>query len=305
MIGFLLKRLGWMVLTLWVVFTTSFFLMRAVPGGPFDSEKKLPPAIKRNIEKRYQMDRPLIQQYWSHLWATARCDFGPSYKLEDYTVNDVIAQGFPVSASLGILAMTFALSLGLVSGVVSAVLRNSVYDVSFMVAATIGIAVPNFVLASLMIVLFVFFWPIFPAAGWGELRQIILPALCLGAPFAGYISRLTRTGMLEVLGLDYIRTAYAKGLTTPEVVVRHALRGAILPVVSYLGPATAGILTGSLVLEQIFALPGMGSHFIEAATQRDYTLAMGMVMVYTFLLFVMNTLVDLSYSMIDPRVEVD
>ena len=305
MIWFLLKRLGWMVLTLWVVFTTSFFLMRAVPGGPFDSEKKLPAAIKRNIEKRYQMDRPLIEQYWSHLWATMRCDFGPSYKLEDYTVNDVIAQGFPVSASLGILAMTFALSLGLVSGVVSAVLRNSVYDVSFMVAATIGIAVPNFVLASLMIALFVFFWPVFPAAGWGELRQIILPALCLGAPFAGYISRLTRTGMLEVLGLDYIRTAYAKGLTTREVVVRHALRGAILPVVSYLGPATAGILTGSLVLEQIFALPGMGSHFIEAATQRDYTLAMGMVMVYTFLLFVMNTLVDLSYSMIDPRVEVD
>ncbi|MBN81965.1 MAG: ABC transporter [Planctomycetaceae bacterium] len=294
-----------MVLTLWVVFTTSFFLMRAVPGGPFDSEKKLPAAIKRNIEKRYQMDRPLIEQYWSHLWATMRCDFGPSYKLEDYTVNDVIGQGFPVSASLGILAMTFALSLGLVSGVVSAVLRNSVYDVSFMVAATIGIAVPNFVLASLMIVLFVFFWPVFPAAGWGELRQIILPALCLGAPFAGYISRLTRTGMLEVLGLDYIRTAYAKGLTTREVVIRHALRGAILPVVSYLGPATAGILTGSLVLEQIFALPGMGSHFIEAATQRDYTLAMGMVMVYTFLLFVMNTLVDLSYSMIDPRVEVD
>ena len=305
MIWFLLKRLGWMVLTLWVVFTTSFFLMRAVPGGPFDSEKKLPAAIKRNIEKRYQMDRPLSEQYWSHLWATMRCDFGPSYKLEDYTVNDVIAQGFPVSASLGILAMTFALSLGLVSGVVSAVLRNSVYDVSFMVAATIGIAVPNFVLASLMIVLFVFFWPVFPAAGWGELRQIILPALCLGAPFAGYISRLTRTGMLEVLGLDYIRTAYAKGLTTREVVIRHALRGAILPVVSYLGPATAGILTGSLVLEQIFALPGMGSHFIEAATQRDYTLAMGMVMVYTFLLFVMNTLVDLSYSMIDPRVEVD
>jgi len=304
-IWFLVKRLGWMVLTLWVVFTTSFFLMRAVPGGPFDSEKKLPAAIKRNIEKRYQMDRPLIEQYWSHLWATMRCDFGPSYKLEDYTVNDVIAQGFPVSASLGILAMTFALSLGLVSGVVSAVLRNSVYDVSFMVAATIGIAVPNFVLASLMIVLFVFFWPVFPAAGWGELRQIILPALCLGAPFAGYISRLTRTGMLEVLGLDYIRTAYAKGLTTREVVIRHALRGAILPVVSYLGPATAGILTGSLVLEQIFALPGMGSHFIEAATQRDYTLAMGMVMVYTFLLFVMNTLVDLSYSMIDPRVEVD
>ena len=201
--------------------------------------------------------------------------------------------------------MVFAITLGVTAGLVSAVSRDSFYDFSFMVMATLGIAVPNFVLASLAIVLLVFNWQIFPAAGWGELRQVVLPALCLGAPFAGYIARLTRTGMLEVLGLDYIRTAYAKGLSHQRVVLRHGLRGALLPVVSYLGPATAGILTGSLVLEQIFALPGMGSHFIEAATQRDYTLAMGVVLVYTFLLFVMNTLVDISYGVIDPRVEVE
>jgi oligopeptide transport system permease protein len=172
-----------------------------------------------------------------------------------------------------------------------------------MTMATLGIAVPNFVLASLAVIQFVFVLEIFPAAGWGTLKQLILPALCLGAPFAGYIARLTRAGMLEVLSLDYIRTAYAKGLSERKVIVHHALRGAITPVVSYLGPATAAILTGSLVIERIFALPGMGSHFVESAFQRDYTLAMGMVLVYSFLLFVMNTLVDLSYVMIDPRVK--
>jgi oligopeptide transport system permease protein len=232
-----------------------------------------------------------------------RLDFGPSFKLLDYNVNEVIAQGFPVSASLGVFAMVFALTLGLTAGVVSAIGRQSLYDYAFMTAATVGVAMPSFVLASLAIVLFVFQLSLFPAAGWGSLSQIVLPAICLGAPFAGYIARLTRTGMLEVLGQDYIRTAYAKGLPHRRVIVRHALKGAILPVVSYLGPAVAAILTGSIVIERIFALPGMGSHFIEAATQRDYTLAMGMVLVYTFLLFVMNTLVDLSYGMIDPRVK--
>jgi oligopeptide transport system permease protein len=172
-----------------------------------------------------------------------------------------------------------------------------------MAIATVGIAVPNFVLASLAVIVFVFIFSLFPAAGWGTLRQLVLPALCLAAPFAGYIARLTRSGMMEVLNRDYIRTAYAKGLSERRVVLRHALRGAILPVVSYLGPATAGILTGSLVLERIFVIPGMGSHFIEAALSKDYTLAMGTVLVYTFLLFLMNTLVDISYAIIDPRVK--
>jgi ABC-type dipeptide/oligopeptide/nickel transport system permease component len=303
MLWYLIKRLIWMAIALWVVFTLTWFLMRSVPGGPFDAEKNIPEEIKRNIEARYKLDQPLHVQYLDNLWHVVRLDFGPSFKLLDYDVNEVIAQGFPVSASLGVFAMVFALTLGLTAGVVSAIGRQSTYDYAFMAAATVGVAVPNFVLASLAIVLFVFYLSLFPPAGWGDLNQIVLPAVCLGAPFAGYIARLTRTGMLEVLGQDYIRTAYAKGLPHRRVIVRHALRGAILPVVSYLGPAVAAILTGSIVIERIFQLPGMGSHFIEAATQRDYTLAMGMVLVYTLLLFVMNTLVDLSYGLIDPRVK--
>jgi oligopeptide transport system permease protein len=278
--------------------------MRLTPGGPFDSEKRIPEEIKRNIEARYRLDRPWYVQYAHDLANAARLDFGPSYRLKDFTVNEVIAQGFPVSASLGIFALTFALSLGMTAGVISAVKRNSLYDYAFMAAATLGIAVPNFVLAGISIILFVFLLPVFPAAGWGRLNQLILPALCLGAPYAAYISRLTRASMLEVLGLDYIRTAYAKGLASRKVIVKHALRGAVTPVLTYLAPATAALLTGSLVIERIFNLPGMGSHFIEAAAQRDYTLEMGVVLVYTFLLYILNTLVDLSYGVIDPRVKV-
>lgn len=301
---FFAKRLLFAGLTLWLVYTATFFMMRAVPGGPFSSEKNLPEAVKRNIEARYKLDQPWYRQYSADLLRTLRGDLGPSYKLEDYTVNEVIAQGFPVSASLGIFALVCATTVGMTAGVVSAVARHTPWDYGFMALATVGIAVPNFVLASLGVIAFVFVLNLFPAAGWGSLGQLILPALCLAAPFAGYIARLTRTGMLEVLGLDYIRTAHAKGLAPRHVVVRHALRGAILPVVSYLGPATAGILSGSLVLERIFAIPGMGSHFIEAATQRDYTLAMGMVLVYSVLLLFMNTLVDISYAILDPRVKI-
>jgi ABC-type dipeptide/oligopeptide/nickel transport system permease component len=300
----LLKRLLWMALTLWVVFTISFFIMWATPGGPFDAEKKVPEEIKRNIEARYGLDQPLSVQYVKQLALVARLDFGPSYRLKDFTVNEVIAQGFPVSASLGILALSFALLLGITAGAVSAANRNSPADVGMMALATVGIAVPNFVLASISIMLVVFWLGLLPAAGWGTLRQLILPAMCLGAPYAAYIARLTRASMLEVLGQDYIRTAYAKGLSGRKVILRHALRGAMLPVLSYLGPATAALLTGSLVVERIFNLPGMGSHFIEAAIQRDYTLEMGVVLVYTLLLYALNALVDLSYGIIDPRVKV-
>jgi oligopeptide transport system permease protein len=302
---FVLKRLAWMALTLWVVFTMSFIIMQLIPGGPFDSEKKIPDEIKRNIEARYGLDEPLIVQYFRQLGHYLTFDFGPSFRLKDFTVNEVIAQGLPVSASLGILALVFALVVGTTAGAVSAANRNSPTDVGFMALATVGIAVPNFVLASISIILVVFWLGLLPAAGWGTLKQLILPAMCLGAPYAAYIARLTRASMLEVLGQDYIRTAYAKGLTGRTVIMRHALRGAMLPVLSYLGPATAALLTGSLVVERIFNLPGMGSHFIEAAIQRDFTLEMGVVMVYTFLLYVLNTLVDLSYSIIDPRVKME
>jgi oligopeptide transport system permease protein len=304
--GALLRRAGWFVFTAWAVFTLSFLLMRLSPGGPFMGEKKLPEDIRRNLEEYYNLNAPLHEQYLSTLGKIVfHFDFGPSQRLKDYTVSEIIAQGLPVSFALGVIAMSLALTVGTTAGVVSAVGRNTIYDYSFMGLATLGIAVPNFVLASLSIVLFCFVIPVLPAAGWGSPQQIILPACCLAAPYAAYIARLTRAGMLEVLNLDYVRTAYAKGLSPTTVIVKHALRGAILPVVSYIGPAAAGILTGSLVIERIFNVPGFGSHFIDAALQRDYPVAMGAVLVYTALLYTLNAVVDLSYSVIDPRVKLE
>ena len=302
-VSFLIKRSLWIVATLWLVYTVSFFLMRSVPGGPFSSERNVPPEIERNLKARYNLDLPLWEQYQLNLSEAIRGDLGPSLTLQDYSVNEVIAEGFPVSASLGILAMTFALSVGVTTGVISAVRRYQVWDRSLMTLATLGIAIPNFVLASLLIMTFVFLIPLFPSGGWGSLSHLVLPVIALGSAYAASIARLTRTGMLEVIGQDFITTAKAKGLSERTVLMRHALPCALAPVVSYLGPATAGILTGSLVLEKVFFLPGMGSHFIEAALQRDYPLALGMVLVYTLLLMVLNLIVDFTYAILDPRVE--
>ncbi|MCA9230272.1 MAG: ABC transporter permease [Planctomycetales bacterium] len=305
MISFCLRRLLWMVLTLWVVFTVSFFLMRAVPGGPFDSEKALEPEIEKLLMKRYNLDKEPWEQYVIELWNYARGDFGHSFKLTDYSVNEVIAEGLPVSMALGLLALLMAVLFGLFAGIISAVFRGSWGDFVLMLVATIGIALPNFVVAGICIILFVFLIPLFPAAGWGDLNQLVLPAFCLGAPYAAYVARIARTSMLDVLSQDHIRTARAKGVGPVRVILVHALRGALLPVVSFLGPAVAGILTGSLVVEQVFAIPGLGSHFVQAATQRDYTLAMGLVMLYTVLLYTMNWLVDMSYAVLDPRVRLE
>lgn len=305
MIGFLLRRVGWMAVTVWVVFTLSFLLMRIVPGGPFDRERQLDPQVEANLKARYFLDEPLWRQYLRELGRVAVLDLGYSYRLADFRVSEIIAQGLPISVALGLVAVAVALSLGIPAGVVSAVWRHSWLDVSLMTLATIGIAMPNFVIAAVMILLFVFMIPLFPAAGWGTLHHLVLPGFCLGAPYAASIARLMRSGLLEVLSQDYIRTAYAKGVSSSVVVLRHAMKLAMLPVVSFLGPAIAGILTGSLVVEKIFNIPGLGVHFVEAATQRDYTLAMGLVLVYTVLLFVMNTIVDLSYKLLDPRVTLD
>jgi ABC-type dipeptide/oligopeptide/nickel transport system permease component len=305
LLGVVLRRLGWFVFTAWAVFTLSFLLMRLSPGGPFMGERKLPEEIRRNLHEFYNLNAPLHVQYVTTLGNVARLEFGPSQRLKDFTVNEIIRQGLPVSFSLGIISLTLALIVGTTAGVISAVKRNTIYDFAFMGLATLGIAVPNFVLASLAIIAFCFTIPVLPAAGWGSPQQIILPACCLAAPYAAYIARLTRAGMLEVLNLDYVRTAYAKGLSPRTVIVKHALRGAILPVVSYIGPASAGILTGSLVIERIFNVPGFGSHFIDAALQRDYTVAMGAVLVYTALLYGLNMIVDMSYSVIDPRVKLE
>jgi oligopeptide transport system permease protein len=301
----LLYRALWLIFTLWAVLTISFLLMRFSPGGPFIGERKLPDEIRRNMEEAYDLNGPLWKQYTNTLLRAFVFRFGPSAKLKDYTVNRIIYEGLPVSIALGVVALSLALIVGLSAGVIAAVNRNSLYDFSFMGLATIGIAVPNFVLAGLAVIIVSFQLRLLPPAGWGTAQQIILPACCLAAPYAAYIARLTRAGMLEVLNLDYVRTAYAKGLQPRTVIVRHALRGAIMPVVSYIGPAAAGILTGSLVIERIFNVPGLGSHFIDAATQRDYPLVTGIIFVYTLLLFTMNTLVDFSYAIIDPRVKLD
>jgi oligopeptide transport system permease protein len=305
MTAFVVRRLVGLVLTLWVVFTVTFFLIRAVPGGPFSSERQLDPEIEANMRRSVNLDLPLYQQYLIQLGRTVRGDLLPSQRMKDFPVTEVIAQGLPVSAALGVLALAFAIILGMSAGIISAVYRGSPADVLLMTAATIGIALPSFVIASLAIMLFVFLIPLFPAAGWGSFRQLVLPAVCLGALYAAEIARITRTGMLDTLSQDYIRTAKAKGLGKAAVVMRHALPGTLLPVVSFLGPATAGILTGSIVVEKIFAIPGLGWHFVQAALQRDYTLEMGLVLLYTVLLYAMNFLVDLSYAILDPRVELN
>jgi oligopeptide transport system permease protein len=300
---FIVRRFFGLVFTLWCVFTVTFLLEHAVPGGPYSGERKMAPEILANFKHRYRLDLPLWEQYLFEMKRDLSGDLGDSMRLYDFNVNTIIAQGLPISAALGIFALAYAIALGVSAGIVSAMYRGSLADLWLMSLATVGIAIPNFVIAGLAILLFVFAIPIFPAAGWGTLRQLVLPAICLGTVYAAEIARITRTGMLDALSQDYVRTARAKGLSEAAVALRHALPTALLPVVSFLGPAVAGILTGSVVVERIFAIPGLGWHFIQAATARDYTLAMGLVLLYTLLLSGMNFLVDLSYRILDPRVE--
>jgi oligopeptide transport system permease protein len=304
-IWFIVRRLGWVLITLWVVFTISFFLMRAVPGGPFDTERQLEPEILANIKRRYHLDEPLPVQYVRELSNVLHGDLGYSYKMADFTVNEVIAQGLPVSATLGLLALTWALFMGTIFGVIAAVRRGKLIDTLVMAIATVGIAIPNFVVAGIVLILLAFVIPVFPVAGWGTLSQCVLPAFCLGLPYAAYIARLVRTGMLDVLHQDFVRTARSKGLSNATVVLHHALRVSLLPVVSFLGPAAAGILTGSLIVEQVFYIPGLGVHFVQAASQRDYTLAMGLVLLYTAMLSLLNLAVDIAYTVLDPRVSLE
>jgi len=228
-------------------------------------------------------------------------DFGPSFRYRDFTVNDILAQSLPISLTLGTLALLFALSVGIPAGLASALLRGRPLDVALRLATSLGIALPSFVLASGLLFVFAILWPLFPVAGYGSWRHLVLPSLALGAPFAAYAARLVRTGALEVLSQDYVRTARAKGLPESRVLLRHVLPGALLPLISWLGPAAAGVLTGSLVVERIFAIPGTGSHFVNSALNRDYTLAMGVTILYTLLVYGFNLLVDLSYGWIDPR----
>ncbi len=307
MLRFIFYRLIWVVITVWAVATLSFFMIRAAPGDPFQNEiKALKPEVREAKRREYNLDKPKLTQYviWMRNIVT-RGDLGASMKYRGKSVSGLISQTLPTSLALGSVAMVFALILGLTTGVISGLKQNTAADYGLMAIAVLGISMPNFIIAMLLIVIFVFGLALFPLAGWETYRHVVLPAFALSLPFAARISRLARVGMLEVLGEDFIRTAHAKGLRERQIVIKHALKGAILPVVSFLGPAFALILTGSLVIEQIFFIPGLGKIFIQAAINRDYYVVLGTVVVFSTLLCVFNFLVDISYAFLDPRVKVE
>ena len=306
MIRFIIRRLISLVPTLFLIVTFSFFIMKVAPGGPFSAERNPPPEVLANINKVYHLDEPLPKQYVRYLGNMLHGDLGPSFRYKDYTVNDLIGNTMPNSLILGITALCSALFFGLLVGLISAVKRNSVADYAAMSIAVIGISVPLFVVGPLLMLLFAVKLKWLPTSGWITGRQglktLVMPALALSLPYFAYIARLSRASVLEVLRSDYIRTAYAKGLSYPVVLFKHALKGAMLPVISYLGPAFAGIITGSVVIEKIFLVPGLGTFFVQSALNRDYTLIMGTVVMYSIILILMNFVVDILYAVIDPRI---
>lgn len=302
MFVYLVKRLGGMLLVLWAVVTITFGLMHAIPGGPFTQEKKLPPAVLATIEERYHLHDPLWQQYADYVKDAAMFDFGPSYKYPGKTVNDIIRESFPVSAVLGGISLCLAVGVGVAAGIGAAWYKNRWLDYLLMVGATLGISVPSFIMAALLIQLFAFTWPILPAAMWKGPAYAVLPVLALAAQPMAFIMRLTRSSILDALGQDYIRTARSRGVGTTALLCRHALRNALLPVVSYIGPLAAALLTGSFIVESIFAIPGLGRHFVTSIYNRDYTVILGITIFYSFLIMLMNLLVDLVYPLLDPRI---
>ena len=305
MFRYIVGRFLSMLAVLLVVATATFLLMHSIPGGPFTAEKNLPEAVMKNINERYHLDDPLWKQYVDYLGNVAHGDLGPSFKYESRTVNDIIAESFPVSAELGAVAVLLALIVGIPVGIVAALRQNRWPDYLSMFGATIGISVPGFILATLFIYIFALKLQILPAAMWGEPEYVVLPALSLAAFPTAFIVRLMRSSMLDVLGQDYIKTARAKGLSVYKIVYIHALKNAVLPVVTYLGPLIAAIFTGSFVIESIFAIPGLGRHFVTSIYNRDYTVILGITLFYSALLVFLNFLVDLAYTWLDPRIKLD
>lgn len=304
MLRFIGRRLLVAIPTLFVVVTLAFFMMRAAPGSPFDTDRRLSPAIERNVRERYGMNKPLPAQYLDYVAGVLKGDLGPSLKYKDKTVLQILKENYPVSLKLGLSAMLIAGVVGVSLGVLAAMRQNRSLDYGVMALAVAGVCVPTFVTAPLLVLAFGSKLGWLPVGGWngGALPNLVLPVTVLALPQIAIISRLTRAGMIEVLRSNYVRTARAKGLPEHRIVTRHALRAAILPLVSYLGPASAGLLTGSLVVEKIFNLPGLGKFFVISALQRDYTVVMGMVIVYAGLILLLNLLADLLYAVLDPRV---
>jgi len=302
---YVVKRLLQAIPVLLVIATLTFFMVRLAPGGPFDEEKKVPPEIKERIEKHYGLDQPLWKQYLSYMSNLVQGDLGPSFKYAGWTVAELIGSSAPVSLMLGLLAMLIALSIGLPAGLIAALYKNSPTDYLAMSAAMIGICLPTFVMGPLLILGFSSGMGWFAPLGWYTWSDMVLPSLTLGLYFAAYIARLTRGGMLEVLSQDFIRTARAKGASERRVMLKHALKGGLLPVVAFIGPAFAGIISGSFIIETIFFIPGLGRFFVTSALNRDYTMVLGTVLFYALLIIVLNIIVDLVQAWLNPRTRLE
>ncbi|GAL23162.1 oligopeptide ABC transporter permease OppB [Vibrio maritimus] len=304
MIKFILKRIFEAIPTLLVLITVSFFLMRFAPGNPFSSERPLPPEVMANIEAKYGLDKPVFEQYTTYLTNIIQGDFGPSFKYQDYTVNELISVALPVSAKVGLIAFIFTVIMGVTVGTIAALRQNTWLDYTIMSTAMLGVVMPSFVLAPALIYLFSLHWNLFPAGGWhdGGFQYIVLPVIAMSLLYVATFARITRGSMIETLNSNFIRTARAKGLSYRYIVLKHALKPALLPVVSYMGPAFVGIITGSVVVETIFGLPGIGKLFVNAAFNRDYSLVMGVTILIGFLFILFNAIVDILLAMIDPKI---
>jgi oligopeptide transport system permease protein len=305
MLKFIIKRILQAIPTLLIIITLAFILIRSVPGGPFDGEKILNQTVKEKLEKKYHLDKPLYQQYFIYLNDILHGDFGPSFRYKDFSVNKLIYDGLPVSMTIGFYAMVIALFFGVIIGTIAALKQNSQFDYLATMLALIGISIPSFVTAPIMILIFAIALDLLPAGQWNGalgIKNLIMPVIALSLPMIAYITRIMRGSMIEVLNSLYIRTARAKGLPEWKVVVFHALKPALLPIVSFVGPATASIITGSIVIEQIFGLPGVGQHFIKGAINRDYTLVMGVVILSAVFIIVFNIITDILYAYLDPKV---
>ena len=305
MLRYIIKRILGIIPVLWVVATLTFFLIRLAPGGPFDSDKQLPAEILANLEAKYHLDEPLPSQYFRYLGMLAQGDLGPSFRYANRSVNEIIGETFPVSAAIGFSGLAFALVLGLLAGMLAASKPNSMRDYLPMFASMLGICLPSFVIGPILMLIFSIKLGWFNVSGWDEPRDIVLPALTLGTMYAAFFARLSRGGILDVIRQDFVRTAHAKGLRPTLIMFKHCLKGGLLPTVSFLGPAVTAMLTGSLVVETIFNIPGLGRFFVQSALNRDYTLVMGCVLFVAFIIVVMNLLVDIAYAFLDPRVSYD
>lgn len=304
-LGYILKRLGLAILTVWVVITATFFIMHAVPGGPFMSEKATTAAVTAQLEAKYGLDKPLMEQYYTYLKdIITKFDFGPSTKQRGRQVTDIIGDGLKVSAKLGVIAAALALVVGIVLGAVAALRRNKLIDKVIMVITTALVSMPSFIMGSLLLILFAVKWKLLPANG-ATTQGLILPVITLSLSPMAYITRLTRSSMLDVLGQDYIRTARAKGVPGVRIIFGHALKNSLIPVITYVGPMLAYIVTGSLVVEKIFSVSGIGRAFVNSITNRDYPLIMGTTIVLASLIVIMNLISDILYKVVDPRITLE